>query len=93
MSEDFGAGLFDEPDQLGRYTIDPDCCGEDEGDPYDYPAELDDDDYGEPIGCCDECESNLYEADCWEVDGLQLCGHCAWVAMGCPSPGDTADDD
>ena len=78
----FGDGIFDEPDTSGRYSIDPDDCPDDEGDPYDYPKELDDDPSDEPIGCCDNCESNLYEEDTYEVDGLQLCGYCAWAAQG-----------
>jgi hypothetical protein len=40
--------------------------------------ESDDDDYGEPIGSCDECSTNLYEDNCYEIDGLEVCGHCYW---------------
>ncbi len=57
-----------------------------EPDEYDYS----DDESCEAIGSCDECECDIYEADCYVMDdGLRLCGYCAWVAMGCPLPNDS----
>lgn len=41
---------------------------EDWRDPHDDP---------EPIGCCDECECNLYGG---EIDDGVLCDRCAWSA-------------
>ncbi len=44
-------------------------------------AEIDDaagyeDDWCEPVGSCESCDSNLYEGD--DYDGL--CSQCAWYA-------------
>ena len=93
--EDFGSGIFDEPDRLGRYSIDPDMCRPEEGDPYDYPAELDDEEHCQPIGCCEECECDVFEDDVCVIDDelVRLCGHCAWIAAGCPEPGESDDED
>jgi hypothetical protein len=38
----------------------------------------------EPIGSCDECESDLYEDDVYFYRGLRLCGRCCWLAKGGP---------
>lgn len=44
---------------------------------YDPP----DDEYcDEPIGSCDSCGTNLYEDDCWVLDGEELCDQCYWFA-------------
>lgn len=65
----------------------------DNDDYLDYdPDELDFEDRSEPIGSCDECGTNLYEDDCWEVGGYELCNQCAWHALGCPGPGDEVDE-
>lgn len=34
----------------------------------------------EPIGSCDNCDTNLYEDDCYFLDGDELCGQCYWWA-------------
>ena len=50
---------------------------------YDYShGDFDDDEGDEPIGCCDECDGNLYEDDCYFLHGLELCGQCYWHATG-----------
>jgi hypothetical protein len=54
---------------------------------------IDDDDPNEPVGSCDECDEDLYEDDQFFIDGGWLCGRCAWIAMGCPEPGDEIDSD
>lgn len=62
--------------------------------PDDDYDDFDDDESCEPIGSCDECEQDIYEADYFDMDdGSRLCNHCAWIAMGCPSPGDADDDE
>lgn len=43
-----------------------------------------DDDCGEPIGSCDECESDLYDDDVYFYRDLRLCGQCLWLAKGGP---------
>lgn len=40
------------------------------------PFEEDD----EPIGSCDNCDTNLYADDVYYVRGLRLCGQCCWHA-------------
>lgn len=55
---------------------------------YDY----DEDDEGEPIGSCDNCDCNLYEDDCWHLDGMQFCNQCYWYATGGEPPDDDHDD-
>lgn len=45
-----------------------------------------DDDYGEPIGSCDECGTNLYEDDCYIHQGDELCGQCYWWATEALQP-------
>lgn len=67
-------------------------------DDFDDDPECDDldfecDDSSEPIGSCDECECDVFEDDVYYVDGEQLCSRCAWVASGCPEPGDIEDDE
>lgn len=52
---------------------------------YDECAMWDDEDCDcEPIGSCDECESDLYEDDVYFYRGLRLCGLCFWLAKGGP---------
>lgn len=46
-------------------------------------ADEPDDDYGEPIGSCANCQTNIYES---EDDGSGLCDQCQWFAAGCPGP-------
>lgn len=41
------------------------------------PDEYFEDDDGEPVGSCDECESNIYAE---EEDGSGLCDQCQWKA-------------
>lgn len=42
-----------------------------------YP--VDDDGSSEPIDSCDECETNLYGDDSYQIVGYGLvCGKCAW---------------
>lgn len=41
-----------------------------------------DDESCEPIGSCDECESNLYEDDVYYYRGLRVCGQCLWSMKG-----------
>lgn len=53
---------------------DDDTCFDDFDDEYDR----------EPIGSCDECESDLYEDDMYFYRGLWLCGQCCWLAKGGP---------
>lgn len=53
-----------------------------ESDPEDWEYDGPDDESGEPIGCCDECEGNLYEDDVYYLMGLQFCGQCYWYATG-----------
>ena len=43
-----------------------------------------DDESSEPIGSCDECESDIYEDDVYFYRGLRLCGQCLWAAKGGP---------
>lgn len=43
----------------------------------DFDGDEPDDSY-EPIGSCDECDTNLYEDDCYSFQGLQICGQCYW---------------
>lgn len=52
-----------------------------------YPDDFDDD--NEPIGSCENCDSNIYES---EDDGSGLCDQCQWYAAGCPQPGRLDDD-
>lgn len=40
--------------------------------------DCDGDEYEEPIGACDACDCDLYEDDCYIVDGDELCGQCYW---------------
>lgn len=43
-------------------------------------------DNGEPVGSCDECDTNLYGDEVFYVPGYgKLCSQCAWMAMngGC----------
>lgn len=50
-----------------------------------------DDDFdacSDAIGSCDECGTNLYEDDCYYINGGELCGQCAWYALECPGPND-----
>lgn len=51
--------------------------GDDDG--WDALISAADDDYdsGEPVGSCDNCETNVYA---FEDDGSGLCGHCQWLA-------------
>ena len=44
----------------------------------DVPEDMDDfpDDGMEPVGCCDECEENVYGGD---VDDGFLCNRCLWL--------------
>jgi len=73
-------------DKAGRDVTDlPGLWSED-----DYEAEYPDDfDDNEPVGSCDNCDSNIYES---EDDGSGLCDQCQWYAAGCPSPDDSPDD-
>lgn len=59
-----------------------------ENEELDWDETDESEDAEEPIGCCDECECDIYEED--SFDGL--CSYCAWVAAGCPEPADTDGD-
>jgi len=65
---------------------------EQEGYIDDYDGECDPDDFedNEPIGSCENCESDIYES---EDDGSGLCDQCQWYAAGCPQPGDSTEED
>ncbi len=43
----------------------------------DWDESLDDEDYAEPIGSCDNCGTNIYRYD---DDGTELCDQCQWWA-------------
>ncbi len=45
-----------------------------------YDDDPEDDDYGEPIGSCGNCGTNLYEYDCYIHRGDELCVQCYWWA-------------
>lgn len=45
-----------------------------DGDPGDEDGDF------EPIGSCDNCDTNLYMNDCYVHHGDQLCGQCYWWA-------------
>lgn len=65
-------------------------------DDYDDVPEFEngpDDDGCEPIGSCEECEQDIFADDYFVIGGDRLCSQCAWLAMGCPEPGNTADSD
>lgn len=82
MCGDFWGGI-------GTFEMNGVCdhC-KDELDADDYP----DDDYenNEPVGSCENCDSNIYPD---EDDGSGLCDQCQWHAAGCPQPGDSTDED
>jgi hypothetical protein len=63
---------------------------DDEDWPDDYPDDDECDD-NEPVGSCEECEQDIYEDDCYFMNGLWLCSRCAWIADGCPEPGGTEE--
>lgn len=58
----------------------------DDDDDFDFNDRMDDECGYEVIGSCDECEQDIDEDDCYYIDGLRLCGRCAWIAMGEPGP-------
>lgn len=43
------------------------------------------DDTDECVGCCDNCECNLYEDDVYFRGPYQFCGQCYWSICGGPS--------
>jgi len=46
-------------------------------DDYDDFGEVDDED-NEPIGCCENCECDVWECDGFFIEGCWYCGQCAW---------------
>jgi hypothetical protein len=57
-----------------------DGCDDDFDYEPDYPDDYDD---NEPVGSCDNCDSNIYPS---EDDGSGLCDQCQWYAAGGPQP-------
>ncbi len=54
-------------------------------DDYEFDGDDFEDDCHEPIGSCDECGCDVYEYDCWVLDGDDLCGQCYWWATVAPN--------
>lgn len=56
------------------WQVDFDCADD---------CHFDGEDDGEPVGSCENCETNIYPS---EDDGSGLCDQCQWHAAGCPQP-------
>jgi hypothetical protein len=92
---DFGVGIFplgEDPATLPHdckwresyYGFECDICGAFAVDSYfddvpDFEDYHNAEDDAEPVGSCDNCESNLYRDDVYYIDDMRLCGQCAWL--------------